>query len=74
MTIKAKTKIREWGNSLGVIIPNEIVIKEELKPNEEVIISIIKKENLKDFFGKGKHLKINSQKMKDEGRKIWKMN
>ena len=35
---------------------------------------IMKKYNIEDFFGKGKKLKINSQKMKDEGRKAWKMN
>lgn len=74
MIIQAKTKIKEWGNSLGVIIPNEIVIKENLKPHEEIVITITKKETLEDFFGKGKKLKIDAQKMKDDGRNIWKMN
>lgn len=74
MTIQTRTKIKEWGNSLGIIIPKDIVIKEDLNQNDEIIITITKKETLEDFFGKGKRLKINSQRMKDEGRKAWKMN
>lgn len=73
MVIQTKTIIREWGNSLGVIIPREIIIREGLRANEQVIISINRKQNLEDFFGKLKS-KIDSQKMKDESRKIWKMN
>ena len=73
-TLQTKTRIKEWGNSLGIIIPREIAIKEDLSPNDEVVITITKKDNIEDFFGKGKRLKINSQEMKDEGRKAWKMN
>ena len=59
-TLQTKARIKEWGNSLGIIIPKEIVIKEELSPNDEVVITITKKDNIEDFFGKGKRLKINS--------------
>jgi len=72
MEIKTKAKIREWGNSLGVIIPKDIVIKEELRPNDQVTITISKGENLEDFFGKLK-ANVDAQKMKDESRKIWQM-
>lgn len=72
MEIQIKTRIKEWGNSLGIIIPNEIVIKEDLQPHDEVTITISKKKDLSDFFGKLKS-SINPQKMKDESRKIWKM-
>ena len=73
MTIQTKAMLKKWGNSLGIIIPKKIVIKEELNPNEEVVITITRKDTLEEFFGKGRKLKINSQKMKDEGRKTWKM-
>jgi len=73
MVMQTKTRIKEWGNSLGVTIPKEIVIKENLRPNDQVTITITKKEILKDFFGKLKKVKINAQKMKDESRKMWKM-
>ena len=72
MEIKTKAKIREWGNSLGVIIPKDIVIKEELRPNDQVTITISKGENLEGFFGKMK-ANVDAQKMKDESRKIWQM-
>ena len=71
MTIQAKSRLKVWGNSLGVTIPREIVIKEDLEPNDEVTISIAKGDNLSKLFGKGKGLKIDPQKMKDESRKIW---
>jgi len=73
MIIQTKTKIREWGNSLGVIIPKEVIIKEGLRVNEQVIISINRKQTLEDFFGKGKGKIKDAQKAKDESRKIWKM-
>ena len=73
MEIQTKAKIKQWGNSLGIVIPKDIVIKEDLKPEDEVQISVKKRKNLKGFFGKGRELKIDSQKMKDESRKIWEM-
>lgn len=51
-----------------------MTIQTRTKIDDEIIISITKKETLEDFFGKGRKLKINSQIMKDEGRKAWKMN
>ena len=74
MEIQTKTRIKEWGNSLGIVIPNEIVIKENLQPQDEVVISISKKQNLSDFFGKGKGKIIDVQKEKNEAKKLWKMN
>ena len=32
MEIQTKAKIKQWGNSLGIVIPKDIVIKEDLKP------------------------------------------
>lgn len=68
-----RTRIREWGNSLGIVIPKEIVIKEGLRPNEHVTVTISRKQILEDFFGKLKKARIDAQKMKDESRKMWKM-
>ena len=65
--------VREWGGSLGVIIPRSLVHREDIKPGEKVIIEIRKKAPLKEFFGALKGAKIDSQKMKDESRKMWKM-
>lgn len=64
-------KVRQWGNSLGVTIPKEVVKKEKIEPNDEVVITIEKKKTLRDIFGTLKGLKTDSQKMKDELRKEW---
>ena len=64
------TKVKEWGNSLGVIIPRDIARKEKLKSEDEVIIEIRKKMDIMDLFGALKFKKY-SQQMKDEGRKAW---
>ena len=73
MTELIKARLKEWGNSLGVIVPREIVLERKLKPNQEVFIEITKKDNLDDFFGKSK-IKNDAQKIKNESRKLWKMN
>ena len=73
MEIKTKTKIREWGNSLGIVIPKDIVIKEKLNTNDYVTVIISKKDTLEDFFGMNNKSKIDPQKAKDNSRKIWKM-
>ncbi len=69
--METKAKVKEWGNSLGIIIPKEVIRKENIKPNDEVIINIIKKKKLIKLFGSLKDWKIDSQKMKDELRKGW---
>ena len=35
-----KTKLKEWGNSFGVIIPIDVVNKQGLKENSEVSVMI----------------------------------
>jgi len=64
MAIEAKTK--RWGNSLGVIIPSQTVEKLSLKPEENIVIEISKKENvLKELFGKAKTKKSAKEIMKE---------
>ena len=63
---------RKWGSSLGIVIPNDVVEKEKLKPNERIKI-VIKKELLaKDIWNLGPiTLKKTAQEIKDEMRKGW---
>lgn len=67
-----KSRIREWGNSFGVVIPREIILKEGFKVNDEVTILLNKEKNLESFFGKAK-IKIDAERAKKEGKKMWKM-
>ena len=62
--IRCQTK--QWGNSLGLIIPREEVLKYKLKPQEELFIEITSKTNvLKDLFGVLKFKKPTAQVLKE---------
>lgn len=64
-----QTKLRKWGNSVGVVIPIEILKKRNLREGEEVVIEIEKKEPIANVFGSLKNWKIDSQRVKDKIRK-----
>ena len=49
MTIEVTVK--RWGNSMGIVLPKEVVEKEKLKENKKITISIIKEADLSDIFG-----------------------
>jgi|TARA_B100001971_G_C17942539_1_gene408405 hypothetical protein len=46
----AEVQVKEWGNSLGFIIPKDIVRHENLNKGETVKIDIIKEKRI-DGFG-----------------------
>lgn len=66
-----ESQVNKWGNSLGIVIPKEVVDKEGIKENEKVRFLIVKDSRnvLKETFGllKGK-LKKPTQQIKDELR------
>jgi antitoxin component of MazEF toxin-antitoxin module len=66
--MQIQTKLKKWGNSLGVVIPIEFLKKRNLTEGQEVIIEIEKKDLLSDLFGSLKKWKADSQKIKDEIR------
>ncbi len=64
MAIEVKTK--KWGSSIGIVIPREAVERLNIKPEEEIIIEIEKKNNvLKELFGKAKFKKSTEQILKE---------
>ena len=65
--MELKTKIRQWGNSKGIIIPNEI----DVSIGDTVSIEINKIADLTDVFGTIK-TDVTGQKFKDEVKKGWK--
>ena len=67
--MESVAKLREWGSSIGLVIPKEIVRQESLKSGDEVVVEIKKAKTLKDLFGSLKSLKIDTQEFKDERRK-----
>ena len=64
---KSETKLRAWGNSVGVILPKEILKEEGLAIDDEVEVTLRKKSNpLKDAFGRLKEFKAKSNKPTEE--------
>jgi antitoxin component of MazEF toxin-antitoxin module len=45
-------KLKQWGNSLGTIIPKQTADELGLKPGEEILVEVRKKRSvLREFFG-----------------------
>ena len=61
---------KQWGSSIGVILPKEIVNEQGIRAGDEIVIKIFKKGNLNDVFGKLK-TKMSGQKFKDAAREGW---
>ena len=61
-------KIKKWGSSLGIVIPKEIIKRENLKQNQSIRILAVEtksKTKVKDIFGKLK-FKKSTKKILDE--------
>jgi len=64
-----KTKTKQWGNSMGIIIPSKTVKELNLKPDQELVISIEEKTNpLEELFGALK-FKRSTEELLNEVRK-----
>jgi len=45
-------KTKQWGNSIGVILPKDIIREKNIKPDEEIFLEIEKKRSiLRELFG-----------------------
>lgn len=64
-----RARVKKWGNSLGLIIPADLVSKEGLKEGDEVEYQLKKCDGVKELFGK--YPMGDIQKIKDELRKEW---
>ncbi len=64
MEVIAKPK--KWGNSIGVIIPKEIVEKEKITMKDELVLHIEKKKDKE----KAKLMKEGYLEMKEEIKKV----
>ncbi len=68
--MQAEVLVKKWGNSLGVILPKQMVEKEHLEENEKIVIDVRKEANLTKIFGTLK-TDITGQEFKDLIRKGW---
>ncbi|MBI2045327.1 AbrB/MazE/SpoVT family DNA-binding domain-containing protein [Candidatus Pacearchaeota archaeon] len=66
-----QTRTKKWGNSIGMVLPKEIVVRNNIRENQPLKLAILNEEGnvVERSFGKLKgKLKISSQKMKDNLR------
>ena len=63
--------VKKWGNSLGIILPKELVEEEHIKQNDKIKVEVKKRPKGKDVWGLVPGWKIDAQKAKDEVRKMW---
>ena|SRR3989338_1640113 len=70
-------KARKWGNSVGVILPKEVVEKTGIKPGSDVelLVSARQKNVLKELFGsmkgKAKDKRPIAEFMKEMDRELY---
>ena len=64
---------RKWGNSIGIVFPKDFVEKAHLKPNDKVVIEVIKAVDLSNIFGslKTKGKRMSGQEFKDMVKEGW---
>ena len=69
---EAILETKKWGNSVGIILPKEILEAEQIKGEHEKLFVLVRKQDktMKETFGalKGR-LKKPTQQLKDEIRK-----
>ena len=64
-------KVKKWGNSMAVIIPNEVVKEKEITENDKILVDFVKPADLSGIFGSLKGMKMSGQEFKDMVRKGW---
>ena len=70
--IEIKTKLRKWGNSFGVVVPQKAIENTGAREGEEVIILFkTQKVDLKKLFGKHKFSKSTDQLMKEMDEELY---
>ncbi|MBU1103740.1 MAG: hypothetical protein KJ600_04255 [Nanoarchaeota archaeon] len=64
--IEIKTKLRKWGNSFGIVVPQKAIEKAKAVQGQEITIFIQRhKPNLRKLFGAHKFSKPTEQLMKE---------
>ncbi|MBI2151589.1 AbrB/MazE/SpoVT family DNA-binding domain-containing protein [Candidatus Woesearchaeota archaeon] len=62
---------RKWGNSLGIVIPTEIVQEEGIAENETITVIFHRRPKVKEFFGLLSDWKRPTEEIKKDMKKGW---
>jgi len=70
--IEIKSKLRRWGNSFGIVIPQRFVEEEKAKEGDEVTVLIKKDEDniLKEMFGTFKFNKSTDELLREVDKEL----
>lgn len=63
--------IKKWGNSLGVVLPMDIIKHQHLQEGDTILVEVVKKADLRPVFGT-LHRKLSGQQFKNFVREGWK--
>jgi antitoxin component of MazEF toxin-antitoxin module len=67
----AEVKTRKWGNSVGIVLPKELVDAQKIRTNQKLTISVMKPIDFTSMFGTLPDL-MTGQEAKDLAKKAWK--
>jgi len=70
--IEIKTKLRKWGNSFGIVVPQQAIINEQAKEGDELTILLKKDEDnvLKEMFNSFKFKKSPDKILKEVNKEL----
>ena len=66
-----QAKLKRWGNSMAIIVPNKIIEEKKLKENDEIVVEVVRKADFSNTFGIIKKRKMSGQEFKDMVRRGW---
>ena len=70
--ISVKVKVREWGRSLGVVLPKEAANEQGIKKDDTITLLIGKKSSaLKETFGAFKFKRTTDEILKESDEEAW---
>ena len=67
---RALARVRRWGRSLVIVVPDELAKKLRLKPGDEVVLDVGPVETERTF-GSMSDWRVDPQRLKDELREAW---
>ncbi|MBI2143838.1 AbrB/MazE/SpoVT family DNA-binding domain-containing protein [Candidatus Woesearchaeota archaeon] len=70
--LEVKAKVREWGRSLGIVLPKDAAMTESIRKNDTVNLLISKNGNaLKETFGTFKFKRPTDEILKESDEEAW---
>ena len=70
--VELAAQVREWGRSIGVVIPKEIATKAHLNAGDRIRLLIMKQKNpLKETFGMLKFKRSTEEILKETDKVAW---